>query len=570
MRNLQTLSEQARHHVHRYRRDNLRSDVLAGLTGAVAGAPQAMGFALIAGVNPVYGLYTALVSTVIGGLLGSSSFMTVGPTNALALVVASALADFDGPAQIEGLFVLTGLVGVLMLLFGLLQLGTLIRFVSNAVMTGFITGAGMLIILGQVQHLNGYDSSGGTTVQRFLNWLAHLPQSDPQTVIIGIGALLVIVTLHRTRLHDIATLVAIILATLAVGALGWEHVAHVHDLSTVPRGLPAPVLPDLSLAPDLAASALAMAVLAAVQSAAITNSVNEPDGSHASVTRDFIGIGVANLAGSVLQGMPACGSLSRTAVNVAAGAHTRLANVFAGLFVGVFLLALGSFIEAVTLAALAAHLVVAAFSLIRLDQIVLVWRVNWPARLAMTATFAATLLLPLQYSIYVGVALSLGLYLYSASERLHVVRLVPLEGNRYRAEDVPDQLPDGEAIIFSIHGHLYFAAVQKLESLLPPPNGDARAVVILRLRESDYLGSTGIAFLRRYNHALRRNGGQLILTGLSRAVRTELERTGIDAEFGQDNLFDAEEIYLDATGHAFDYGQSLLKARPPQEAAPHA
>ncbi|MBN1965006.1 MAG: SulP family inorganic anion transporter [Anaerolineae bacterium] len=536
-----------------------RQDLIAGLTGAVAGAPQAMGFALIAGVNPVYGLYTALVATVVGALVGSSTFMTVGPTNALALVVASSLSGYGEQAQVSHLFTLTLLVGLFVFLFGVLRLGMLIRFVSNAVMTGFITGAGLLIILGQVQHITGYDAQGGSTLLRFIDWLSHLGQSQPHTTIIGLGALVTITLLHRTRLHYLATLIAILLATLATGLLGWGDVAYVQDLSVVPRGLPGVVLPDLRLMPDLAASALAIAVLAAVQSAALTNSVSEPDGSMPDATRDLIGIGLANLAGGLLQGMPACGSLSRTAVNINAGARTRRANVYAGLFVGLFLLALGSVIEAVTLAALAAHLIVAAFSLLRPDQIMLVWRVNWPARIAMTATLAATLLLPLEYSIYVGVLLSLALYVYSASEKLHVTRLVPIGENRYRTAPVPEHLPDHEVIIFSVRGHLYFAAVSKLEKLLPAPESGTDCVVILRLRESDYLGSTGIGFLRRYNRQLREHGGQLILTGLSRAVRKELEQTGMTVEFGEDNLFDAEEIYLDATAHAFQYGQSLLK-----------
>lgn len=137
-----------------------RDDLLAGLTGAVAGAPQAMGFALIAGIEPTYGLYTAVVSTIIGAFFGQSSFMTIGSTNALALVVATTLVNFEGAAQTERLFVLTGLTGIFYLIFGIFRLGFLLRFVSNAVMTGFVTGAGLLIIFGQVRYLTGYNPVG--------------------------------------------------------------------------------------------------------------------------------------------------------------------------------------------------------------------------------------------------------------------------------------------------------------------------------------------------------------------------------------------------------------------------
>ncbi len=537
----------------------LRNDAVAGLTGAVAGMPQAMGFALIAGVNPVYGIYTAFAATIIAALTGRSTYMTVGPTNALSLVVASSLAGFDGAAEFERLFMLTFLVGVFMLLFGVLRLGFLVRFVSNAVMTGFITGAGLLIIFGQMGHLNGYEeATGANTTLRFFDWLLHFDQTHINTLVIGLLAMAIIYGMEYTRLRYVATLVAIMMTTVLVKLLEWDAVALVASISEVSSGLPMPVMPEISLAPELATAALAMAVLGSVQSAAITNSIPEPDGTPPNTSRDFIGMGLANLAGGVFQSMPACGSLSRTAVNIKSGARTRLANVFAGVFVAVFLLLAGGLIEQVTLAALAAHLFVAAVSLIRLDQIKLVWRVGWAPRAAMVATFLATLFLPLEYSIYVGVILSLALYLYTASENMQIERLIPTDDNRYRSVPVPAQLPNDDVVIVAIHGHLYFAAVKKLETLLPNPASGHGTVVILRMREHDHLGSTALRFLLRYGDTLRNNGGCLLLTGISPQMRRELERTGVIQAFGEDNLFDADEVYFSATTQAYEYAHKLL------------
>lgn len=551
-------------HVFNRLRTTVPDDLLAGLTGAVAGAPQAMGFAIIAGVSPIYGLYTAVVSTIVAALTGASTYMTVGPTNALALVVGSTLVRFDTGTHVERMIVLTLLVGVFQLAFGVLRLGNLTRFVSNAVMTGFITGAGVLIILGQLRHMNGYAPETRETLPRFWEWLRHLGESDLRTVIVGLVALIIIAYLRRTRVASLATLTGIAIASGVVALTGWQSVTLVQDISAIPGGFPTPTVPELSYVPDLGVAALALAVLASVQSAALTQNVPEPDGSTPSVTRDLIGQGLANLVGSLFQNMPAGGSLSRTAVSMSAGAKTRFANVFAGLFVLSFVLVFGGLVEQIALAALAGQLIVAALTLIRPDSILLVWRVSLSARVAMTATFVSTLILPLEYSVYVGVAISVGLYVYTSAQHLHVVRIVPTTDNHFREEPVPDHLPPHETVIFSIAGHLFFGAVQRLEEALPvPTSANCCTVVILRLRDNDYLGSTGIRFLQRYADQLEAQGGKLLLAGIGSTVLAQMERAGVLESFGRETIFTARDTVFAATEDALAYGRAWLAGEAP-------
>lgn len=547
--------------IGRIEKETLRHDLLAGLTGAIAGAPQAMGFALVAGISPVYGLYTAIVSTIVAALACSSRFMTVAPTNALALVVFSTLERYTGDHHLEAMFVLTLLVGVFQLAFGLLGLGNLTRFVSNAVMTGFITGAGFLVILGQLPHLTGYEGSGVKgALPRLWDLLSHLNQIHLQTTLVGLSALGIIWYLHHTRLKSWATLIAIVLTTLFVTLANWDGVAVVEDISPIKSGLPALIVPDLGLVPSLLSVAMAMAVLGAVQSAAISSAFREDNGATPKVNRDFVGQGLSNIAGSFFQSMPAGGSIGRTAVNISSGAKTRWANVFGGVFVGAILLILGGLIEQITLAALAGHLVVAASGIIKVENIKLVWRVNWAARLAMVATFVSTFVAPLEYSIYIGVLLSLGLYAYTSAGDVKVVQLVRVGDYRFRESTVPDKLPDNEPIIFDISGNLYFAAVPRLEEILPMPNGSQRPIVILRIRTQEALGSTVIRFLQRYNIQLRACGGRLMLIGVSSNVRAQLERTDMVEEFGKENLFAPDEVIFGATERALAYAHTLLQA----------
>jgi len=526
-------------------------DLLAGVAGAVAGAPLAMGFAIIAGVSPIYGLYTAAISPIVGSLSISSTFMTVGSTNALALVVGSKLTEYDSANHLEIVFTLTLLVGVFQFLFGLLRLGTLSRFVSNAVMTGFVSGASLLIIIGQLKNLTGV--SGGTArraLPRLWHWLNHLSDLNVHILATGLLAIIIIVVLKRTRFKSLATLMAIVITSILVAYLHWDDVTLVRDMSPVPSGLPAPQPPPLNHVSELATAALAMAVLASVQSAALANIIPQPDGTTSNISRDFVGQGLANMVGSWFQCMPAGGSLSRTAINVAAGARSRLSNIFAGLIVIAILLSLGKSIERVTLAALAGQLIIAAISLINPKDIRLVWRVNWTARVVMLVTFCATLLLPLEFSIYAGVVISLLLYVYTSSSNIKIVRLVPNGNHQFREEAVGSTLPDNSTVIFSVSGNLYFAAVKQLEDTLPSPRTSTGTVVILRLRDNQYLGSTGIRFLLRYNEQLRAHGGKLILTGISPALHEQLERSGVVDEFGPENIFYANDILFSALEHA--------------------
>lgn len=538
----------------------IRNDLVAGLSGAVAGTPQAMGFALIAGINPVFGLYTASVTTIVAALFGHSSLMTVGPTNALSLVVAGVLANNTSEtAQVDYLVLLTFLVGVWYLAFGLLRLGTLVRFVSNAVMTGFVSGAALLIVFGQLRYLNGYRPSGESVLLRVTDWLGHLHQGSLPMALISLVVALAILILRRTRLSNFATLIGIGVGTLLTLGVGWEaEVELIGDLSAIPEGLPAFRFPDLSLAGELLPAALAIAVLGAVQSAAIIGSFAERNNEHADINRDFVGIGLGNCAGSLFQAMPACGSLSRTAVNVLAGAKTRWANIFAGGFVLLFLFLLGDVITLVPLSALAVQLIIAAVSLIDVKEIRTVWHVAPAARLAMSVTFLSTLILPLEYSIYAGVGVSLVLYVYSSSEELGLVQLIPVGGGRFRIAPVPNQLPENSVIVLSVSGHVYFAAVARLERLLPDPEQTRNCIVILRLRDNAFLASTGIRFLERYARALQRRGGRLLLSGLSPRMVYQLSR--VTTVFREDDLYAAHEIMLEGTARAYHHALSTQES----------
>lgn len=542
----------------RFARQHFAADAVAGLTGAIAGAPQSMGFALLGGVSPIYGLYASILPTIVGGLLSSSRFTTIAPTNILMLLVAGALATFGYPDPPVPLFTFTLLVGGFQLLFGLLRFSEITRFVSNAVIVGFITGAGVLIIFGQLAHLFGiHADTTGNGIFGVIDLMRHIGETDAATLLVGIVTTILIFVLHHTRrFKNVSTLIAFALVTPVVLLMNWSSVALVGDETPIPSGLPFPILPDFGYAPALLGAAFATALLACVQHAALIERLRDRKEPRADINRDLMAHGIANAAGSLFQSLPVSGSLSRTAVNISSGAKSRMANVYAGLFILAMMFLFSGVIEVIPLAALAGHLVVAALSLIDLTTIKMVWQVNPVGRISMLATLVAALTLPLEYSIYGGILLSLGLYIWTSSSRVEVVQLVRAEDG-YEEQPAPAKLPDRAPVVLSVHGNLYFAAFRKLETLLPDPSGSVSPLVILRLRDTETLGTTGINVLLNYDALLRDNGGKLILAGVSKKLRDELSRTGALNRIGPDAVFDAQPVIFRSTRSATDYAARL-------------
>ncbi|HOC84623.1 MAG TPA: SulP family inorganic anion transporter [Methanoculleus sp.] len=520
-------------------RKSLSADIVAGTTTALVGIPQTMGFALVAGINPIYGLYTAAFSTAFGALLTGSSFLKVMLSNVIAVSLFSILApvpESDIPAT---LFVLTLLVGLFQLGFGLARAGSLTRFISNAVLTGFIIGAALLIVLGQLGNLTGYELPGDAIqILAVLDLILHAGDIQVQPLAVGLLTIALALTFRRApRLSSAALLLPIVITTLLVRAADLE-VALVGDISAIPAGLPFPVLPELALAPGLLVPALALAIIGLVMAIGITEKTPEPDGTIADVNRDFAGQGVANILASFFQCAPSSGSLSATTLNVSAGAETRAANLISGILVGAVILVAGPLAELIPLSALAGILILIGAELIyRPHEIVCICRYSRPGRWGMIATFISTQVLPLQYSIYVGVFLSLAIYLITSTREASVVRLVPVEGGMFREESPPGWLPDGRLTILSIAGSVYFATLRAIERSLPSPEGTDGAVVILALRGRVEAGTGFFRMLERYARRLLAHNGRLILAEVDPRLLAGLAETGVTETVGPANIF---------------------------------
>jgi SulP family sulfate permease len=501
-----------------------------------------MASAVLAGLNPAHGFYAVLVGIPVGGLATASVHMIVLTTGAVSLATGSALSTVAPDERTGAVVLLTLLVGAVQIGCGLLRLGGLTHFISNAVMTGFFTGVAVRIVLSQVPDLTGFRSEAGGALPQTFDLLLHPTSVHLPTLAIGLLTLALILSLERTRLAPIAMVGALAAAATAVPVFDWTSVPLVGTTNTIPRGIPRLVLPDLADFSRLAFAAVGIAMVAMIQGAGIGQTTPNPDGRYPDPSRDFVGQGVANVAAAFVRGMPIGGSLSATALALNAGAQSRLTQVVAGACILLTLVLLGGVVESIPMAALAALLVLAGIQAIRPQRVRLVWHTSHFARLAMLLTFVATLLFPTEDAIVLGVLASFALELYRSADRVRLVELVPGEGDSYREGPAPEVLTADRATILQPSGTLFFAGARRIEEDLPRPPREGRAVVLLTLRDRTELGSTFVGVLGRYAEALKVTGGKLMLVGVKETVRAQLARTGILSLIGEENVFPVEPV----------------------------
>ncbi len=521
---------------------SLRQDAVAGLVLGVQSVPDGLATGLLAGVNPLAGLYGYMVGTVTGALGTSSTFMAVQGTGAMAMLIADVGALSESGDPTRALVTLSILTGVVMVVAGLLRLGTILRFVSNAVMVGFINAVGVNIVLGQLANLTGYSAEGANRVIRALNTLLHPGRLDGRTLLVGVATIALIVLLERTPLRSLGLVVAVLATSVTVHVLGWDQVATLEDLGVAIGGLPTPELPLLRLVPALLVPAISLAFVGLVQGAGISANFTNPDGSYPDASRDFLGQGVANVASGVFQGMPVGGSVSASALNKEAGARSRWSLVCASAVMAVVILAFGDVVDQVAMPALAGLLMLIGYRTIKPADLQSVWRTGPVQRAVLAVTFLLTMVIPLQYAVLVGVGLSVLLHVVRQSNQVTIRRRVRDTDGHLVEVDPPAELPAHEVVVLQPYGSLFFAAAPIFEAALPSVGPTSvGSVVILRLRGRSDLGTTFMDVLRRYAEVLVAAGSKLVIVSANERIIEQLSVTGITGVIGDENVYPGDE-----------------------------
>jgi len=536
----------------------LRQDVIAGLTSALGNVPEGMADSLLVGVNPVYGLYASMIGPLIGGLFSSTQLMMVATTSATSLAAGQALLHLPAEQRDNALFLMVILVGVFQIVFGLLKLGQLTRFVSYSVMTGFLAGLAMLLILSQLPTAAGYAATGTNKLTQAIDLLLHIPDINVLSLALAILTLILAVILSRTRLGHFASIVAIAIPSLLVLFLQLEGVAIVRDISEIPHGFPTPVLPDFSEAWNLATGAASIALIILVQGAGVSQSVPNPDGTPRSISRDIVAQGTANIASGFFRGLPVGGSLSGTSFALVAGARSRWALIFTGLWMAVIVLIIPGIVGYIAMPALGALLILAGFRSLKPSDISAVWSTGWGSRIAALVTFISTLILPIQMAVGLGVLLSAVLYINQSSTDVSLVQLVKRAYGRIEERRPPKKLASQEVTVLDIYGHLFYAGARTLERKLPAPEGTQSPVVVLRMRGYNHFGATLLDVLSDYAEKLKAVGGRLYLSGMSESAYDEVVESGRIKLMGPVHAYEADAVVWESTNEAVTHARTWL------------
>ncbi len=541
------------------RRADARADALAGLTGAISSVPDGMATAVLAGVNPVYGLYASATGPLVGGLGQRTQLMLVAPTSAAALAAASTLHDTAPKDRADALFLMTIVAGIVMVVAGVLRLGRYVRFVTQSVMIGFLTGIACNIVFGQLGDLTGTTPHGRVALNKAIDVVTHPGRIRFASLATGAAALAIMALLARTRLSSIAALLALVIPTVVVSALGAGGVARVSDQGPLPRGIPLPHVPALGLlSVNLIVGAAAVTLIVLVQGAGVSEAAPNPDGSVPDANGDFVAQGIANLAAGVFRGMPVGGSVGQTSLNVAAGARSRWSAIFGGAWMFAILAAFSGLVGKVAMPTLAAVLIFAAVGAIRLAEGTTIWRTGATSRVALVTTFTATLLLPVAAAVGIGVAIALLLQLNREALDLKVVELVPRHDGTIEERDAPHALRDHDVVVLDVYGSLFYAGARTLQARLPDPADAVEPVVVLRLRGRTTLGATFFLIVADYAHRIGAVGGRLYLSGIDPKLVAQLRRTRRVTVTGPVEVMPATPVVGESTRAAYEAGKAWL------------
>ncbi|WP_051588207.1 SulP family inorganic anion transporter [Actibacterium mucosum] len=536
-------------------RGSIQADLMAALTNAAIVMPQGVAFAIIAGLPPEYGLYTAMITAAIAGFWGSSMIMVSGPTTAISAVLFATLAPFAEPeshAYVMLALTLTIMIGVLQIAAGMARLGGLISFISHSVIVGFTAAAALLIAASQLGPALGITTErGGGVVERVLRVLEHIGDINLTALIIAAATLASIVISQRISRRIPAYLVA-----LAVGALSGQLLnakdAGIAFFSALPSVWPAVSIPTptLSQISELIPGAFAIAVVGLLEAISIGRTFATRREETYDSNQEIVGQGLSNVVGGFFSCYAGSGSFTRSGLNAESGARSPLSAIFAAGWLFILLLLLAPFVIYIPVPAMAGIILFVAWRLINFAEIRHI-RHSGRETTILIATFLAGIFIELEYAIVVGVMLSLVFYLYTSSRPfVGVGAPMMVDGvsrlrNAYRSG-----LPQCPKIsIRRLQGQIFFGSIEELERNfdLISKREPEQTLIILILQGVDTVDLAGADFLTQQIRRARRRGGDFYIVGIYPGLIAALSRFGTLEELGEFNLFHSKR---DAIAHA--------------------
>ncbi|MEX0904161.1 MAG: solute carrier family 26 protein [Balneolaceae bacterium] len=530
----------------KYNRNSLKGDLNAGVTVGIMLIPQGMAYAVLAGMPPVYGLYASLIPLLLYAVFGTSRQLAVGPVAMVSLLIIAGVGELAevGSDRFIQLVILAALgVGVFQFLMGLFRMGFLVNFLSHPVLSGFTSAAALIIGASQIKNLLGLELPRTNYIHEILiGTLAQISEIDLFTTLIGAGSVVLIILIRKWKHTFPSALVVVAAGTVATGLFGLNNQG-VSIVGEIPDGLPSFELMEFTLADFrlLIPTILVISLVGFMESIAVAKAIAKKHGYKVNANQELIGLGVANIGGSLFQSFPVTGGFSRTAVNDQAGAKSGIASIISAVIIGLTILFLTPLFYYLPSAVLAAIIIVAVAGLFDAHEMKELWKTDRKDFAMLIVTFTATLLLGIEEGILVGVIISLVAVIYS-STRPHSTELGQL-GNtrnyrnikRYKEASVSD-----DVLIYRFDSQLYFANVEyfreNLEEHIAKKGADLK-LVILDASAIHFIDSTGISTLQEVIYDLKSREIDFYIAGAIGPVRDKLKVCGIVEIMGKDNFF---------------------------------
>ena len=534
----------------RVTRATTRDDLLAGLTGALIVLPQAVAFAIIAGLPPEYGLYAAMAPAIVAALFGSSWHLVSGPTTAISIAVFASVSPYATPGTPEFIslvLTMTFLTGVFQLALGLARMGVLVNFISHTVVIGFTAGAALLIAGSQIKNFFGVDIPRGTPFFNTLELFA-LNLDGINYYVLAVSLITLISGILSKRYapklpYMIVAMVVGSLFAVVLNARYGDAVTQIRTVGVLPSGLPPFSMPDFSFhgLSQMLFPSLIITMLALTEAVSISRAIATRSGQHIDGNQEFIGQGLSNIVGSFFSGYAASGSFNRSGVNYAADARTPLAAVYASLFLVLILLMVAPLAAYLPYAAMAGILFLVAWSLIDFHHISLLPKVSLQETVVLWVTLIGTLI-DLEKGIFFGIALSLVLYLYRTS-RPRLETVVPdSDPESYHYVPADDRPECPQIKMLRLNGSIFFGAVAHLQQQLQEmqeahPEQKHLLIMSSGINFVDLAGAELLAETARHQ---TRSGGSLGFYRMKPTVAENLRKGGFMKDIGEQNLYPAK------------------------------
>lgn len=531
--------------------ETIKADFFAGLTGAIIVLPQSVAFATIAGMPPEYGLYTAMVVPIIAALFGSSFHLVSGPTTAISIVVFAAVSKYAAPGSEEFValaLTLTFLAGVYQLVFGLAKFGLLVNFVSHNVVIGFTAGAALLIASSQIPYILGiHIPRGEGFINTWIDLYSGVGEFNIYLLIVGLGTLVSAIIIKLVRPKFPYLLIGMFVGGFLAFYLS-NFTDSIETVGVMPAYFPPLSSPNFSLnsLKSLAPEAFAIALLGLIEASSIGRSIATKSNQRINPSQEFIGQGTSNIVGSFFSGYASSGSFTRTAVNFESGARTPLSAILAALFLMVIVLLVGPLISYLPLAAMAGIILIVAYNLIDFQSIKKTFTYSKSESVIFTATFLSTLLFELEFAIYLGVLLSLMLFIAKTSApEVHTLAFGSPPGEDIRKLQSIRKTPlvqCPQLKIIRIDMSIYFGSINHIQKQISQIVDNQRIYHILIVASGvNFIDLAGIEGLLIEHRRLKALNGNLYLVDVKSSTYEFMEKVNFVNEIGRENFFESKE-----------------------------